>query len=156
MSFCRVCLQQFVLGSTSLSAEPLLRASRCPVLERAAVNTGSIIKGLSLPCSPSSRLSANACICNVPEAALSPPATWIRCQPPVHGGALIWRQACCVPRWAAEKSDAPPYAARLTHFQQACQQPPPTPAHPDCGDQDAGVSSPLAEFRSGCSMVDLF
>lgn len=104
------------------------RASRCPVLEWAAVNTGSIIKGLSLPCSPSSRLSANACICNVPEAALSPPATWIRCQPPVHGGALIWRQACCVPRWAAEKSDAPPtQLVSPTSSKRASSLPPSTP-----------------------------
>lgn len=73
-----------------------------------AVNISSIIKDLSLPRSPSSLHSANACICNVPEAALSPPATWIHCQPPVHGKALIWRQASCVPRWAAEKSNLPP------------------------------------------------
>lgn len=92
------------------------------------VNTGSIIKGLSLPCSPSSLLSANACICNVPEAALSPPATWIHCQPAVHGGALIWRQAFCVPRWAAEKSDAPPMRlVSPTSSKRASSSPPRPP-----------------------------
>lgn len=126
------------------SAQPLVRLTMPPSWA-AAVNTGSIIKGLSLPCSPSRLLSANACICNVPEAALSPAATWIRCQPAVHGGALIWRQACCVPMWAAEKSDAPPTQLVSPTSSKSASSP---PAHPGCGDQNAGLSSPLAEFSS--------
>ena len=108
----------------SVEVWSLLTALQMPHSWVAAVNIGSIIKGLSLPCSPSSLHSANACICNVPEAALSPPATWIRCQPPVHGKALIWRQASRVPRWAAEKSDVlPPVLISSTHTQLASSSP---------------------------------
>lgn len=127
---CAVCA---MTGSyKSVEVLSLLTALQMPHSCVAAVNIGSIIKGLSLPCSPSSLHSANACICNVPEDALSPPATWIHRQPPVHGKALIWRQASRVPRWAAEKSDVlPPVLISSTHTQLASS----SPAHPDCGNK---------------------
>jgi len=80
-----------------------------------AVNIGSIIKGFSLPCSLSSPRSANACICNVPVAALSPPATWIHCQPLVHDKALIWRQASKSAKVGIRKKWPPTTSSRLSH-----------------------------------------
>lgn len=128
----RVCWPVCCVDASREEVWSLLTAQQMPRSWVVAVNIGSIIKGLSLPCSPSSLHSANACICNVPEAALSPPATWIHCQPPVHGKALIWRQARCVPRWAAEKSDVPPPALISPNHSLHASS---SPAHPDCGNK---------------------
>lgn len=126
-----------------------------------AVNIGSIIKGLSLPCSPSSLHSANACICNVPEAALSPPATWIHCQPPVHGKALIWRQASWRAKVGSRKKWRPATSTHLSHLQPARQQLPSTPWLWEQM-QDSLVDYPVLflhvvpQFSSHCVMTGVY
>lgn len=127
----------------------LRSASRMPGSWVVAVNIGSTIKGFSLPCSSSSLLSANACICNVPAAALSPPATWIRCQPPVHGKALIWRQAGGGAKVGSRKKWPPKTPALISPTRIVDAQ-----AHADCGNEDTVVDYPFvsdhnAESRSG-------
>lgn len=92
--------------------------SGCPILKWWQQTSAALSKASGCPALPSSPPSANACICNVPQAALSPPATCICCQPAIHGKALIWRQAGAGAKVGSRK--------KVTSQHHRAHPPPPT------------------------------